>query len=61
MELHSDSLDAVTRRAIADTVPVPYMMPSAPFSRDTALWLCRACSHWNLPAVTTCRCHTVRP
>lgn len=58
----SDSLDAATRRAIADTVPVPHAMPSAPFGRVRALWLCRSCSWWTQPDRDSCRaCGTPRP
>ncbi len=55
-------LGAATRRDIADTVPVPRMMPSAPFSRALALWLCRACSYWNAPHRGACiDCGRERP
>lgn len=57
------SLDAETRRAIAETVPVSHAMPSQPFSRVRALWLCRnaGCCDWNAPERTHCKsCRAIR-
>ncbi len=50
-------LDKVTRDAIAATVPIPHAMPSQPFSRVRALWLCRreGCCDWNAPDRTECK------
>jgi hypothetical protein len=41
--------------AIAAIKPVPHGMPSQPFSRVRALWLCRVCSWWNAPDRATCK------
>jgi hypothetical protein len=50
-------LDRATRLAIAETVPVPHAMPSQPFGRVRALWLCRhnGCAEWNAPDRAHCR------
>ncbi len=56
-------LDKATRDAIRDTVPIPHSMPSAPFSKVRAKWLCRVegCGDWNAKESTECRtCHQTR-
>jgi hypothetical protein len=54
-------LSAKEQRAIADIKGTPQELPAAPFSRATALWLCRVCSWWNAPDRTECKeCQAVR-
>lgn len=49
------SLSAKEARALAEIKGTPQELPSAPFSRATALWLCRTCSWWNAPERGACR------
>jgi hypothetical protein len=55
------SLTAKEQAAIRDIKGTPQELPSAPFSRATALWLCRVCSWWNASKRTECKeCAAVR-
>lgn len=54
-------LTAALQAEIAAIKPTPQELPSAPFSRATALWLCRTCSWWNAPERQACKdCGSVR-
>jgi hypothetical protein len=54
-------LTAKEAAAIAAIKPTPQELPAAPFSRATALWLCRTCSWWNAPERQACKdCGSVR-
>jgi hypothetical protein len=54
-------MTAALQAEIAAIKPTPQELPSAPFSRATALWLCRTCSWWNAPERTHCKeCAAVR-